>query len=424
MLPIFTKPLDLVTDDDVAELIDQQWPESGTVEFKENLPGPKGRPDPWWNGGAIADRSRDELLSEVVAFSNSHGGTLVLGIMEASDKPPRAVGWKPLPRCGELADRLTEQIRQCVEPRIPTFEIRGIPIEKDGSGVVVIRVPFSRHRPHRLETTRHAYHRKADRCEKMTMREIQDLTLFAERRSGEIDRAFEERRDSFRKWITEIPGIGDRETKLAIRGTAIPASADVYVEKVVGNNEFFPRLRQFGGELNGPVELFVPGTRSGGFQPERPIFRGAQRTRDVSGSAAYQEVQKDGTIEIAYKIARRDGVLLFLPWIMGVCANVLVGAHSFRTAAGAPDIEYLFELELSAWRGDLEIGRFGSGSIDMLLGVAEPNPLVIRLSIGAPDEFTRLLNIILDDICDAAGVGPRAEQEYLSIDFGDALRHV
>ena len=61
----------------------------------------------------------------------------------------------------------------------------------------VFHVPRSRMAPHRHTANKECYVRRADRTEKMTMREIQELTLQVERGLAAIERRFEERRELF-----------------------------------------------------------------------------------------------------------------------------------------------------------------------------------------------------------------------------------
>ena len=124
----------------------------------------------------IGDRARNKVLEEAVAFANAHGGALLIGIKESDTKPPVAAEIKPLPRCAELAERLGLMFRECVEPQLPWLEVFGVPIEGK-NGVVVIRVGRSRLAPHRVKPTHVCPVRRADRCDSMTMREIQDMTL-------------------------------------------------------------------------------------------------------------------------------------------------------------------------------------------------------------------------------------------------------
>ena len=156
-----------------------------------------GDPDPWMQGdGRIGDRARNEILEEVVAFANAYGGALVLGIAEDGAKPPVAASITPLPRCADLTERLRLVFRNCVEPQLPTIEI--IPVPTDGDkGVIVFRTGRSRLGPHRVTPTLMCPIRRADRCDPLSMREIQDMTLNLARGTERLERRLRERSRKF-----------------------------------------------------------------------------------------------------------------------------------------------------------------------------------------------------------------------------------
>ena len=145
----------------------------------------------------IGDRAKDELLEEVVAFANAYGGTLLLGVKESNAKPPVAAEITSV-RCAELAERLRNVFRDCVEPQIPRIEIFAVRT-KDDCGVVVFRVGRSRMAPHRVTTTRVCPVRRSDRCEGMSMREIQDMTLNVSRGLERLEKRLSERSKCFLK---------------------------------------------------------------------------------------------------------------------------------------------------------------------------------------------------------------------------------
>ena len=161
----------------VQTLVENEVPEGQYLECKEKPPAKGAAHLDWMDeNGKLKDRARNKVLEESTAFANAYGGTLVLGIKESTTKPPKAVGITPIEDCAELAARLRLAFRDCVEPELPQLEIRPIPANGQ-KGVVLIRVGRSRRAPHRVIPTGNCPIRRADRCEKMTMREIQDLTL-------------------------------------------------------------------------------------------------------------------------------------------------------------------------------------------------------------------------------------------------------
>lgn len=144
MKTFFQKTLDEIGKEDIEDLIGT--PEGQTFEIKERL-SEKDIEDPWMREPAPgkkreppSDKAKEKIFKEIVAFANSEGGWLVLGIKESDDKPASAAGINPLPDCVELAERLWQAAQDWIDPPVPFLRCRGIPID-NGSGVVVCHVP-------------------------------------------------------------------------------------------------------------------------------------------------------------------------------------------------------------------------------------------------------------------------------------------
>lgn len=176
---LLLKPVNLITAEDVMDMVG--WPESLTVEYKESLPSKDGRDDAWLGGGKVESYARDKLFREVVALANTAGGHVLLGVGEAKEPLPAAGLVNPVPRCIDLAERLT-RMAQFIDPPIPLLQVRGVPTEGE-AGVVVFHVPPSRPAPHR-STDKDCYVRRGTESVPMTMREIREMIHAANRREG------------------------------------------------------------------------------------------------------------------------------------------------------------------------------------------------------------------------------------------------
>ena len=141
---------------------------------------------------------------------------------------PVAAEIKPIPRCADLAERLKLVSRDCVEPQLPSIEIFAVPTDGD-CGVVVIRTGRSRMAPHRVKPTRKCPIRRSDRCEEMTMREIQDLTLNLSRGLERLERQLETRSKRLEK---EFERITSPDRAHGLRVTAAPVGDDIRFERV------------------------------------------------------------------------------------------------------------------------------------------------------------------------------------------------
>jgi hypothetical protein len=87
---ILRDPLNTITAPDIVQLCDDQAAEGTELELKQALPSRAGRQDPWHTGGAIGEYARNEIAEEIVAFANTLGGVVLIGIEETTDHPKRA----------------------------------------------------------------------------------------------------------------------------------------------------------------------------------------------------------------------------------------------------------------------------------------------------------------------------------------------
>ena len=366
MLKILSKPADQINLGDIHELIEAKVPEGQQLEFKEALSTKKGK------------SSEHALLEEVVAFANAQGGTLLLGIKESSGKPSIASEMTPVSSCEELADRLGKMLRDCVEPKIPAIEVFGIPVEKDGSGIVIIRVGRSRLAPHWVKNNRACKIRRADRSEQMTMWEVQDMTLNVSRGMEGFKKRLRERSKRFQQ---EFDNLNAPEESFGIRVTALPVGGDVRFDRVYPMREdLLPSWEPVSEknddgknrELDAPPNSFLPqyldwqpmlrSTRRSFATPkEEPLRMGQVTSSTDVYSFSYQELHCDGTLELGYlsvKEIPRNGLpdqpfeVFFDPdWPLVLLAETIMWATQIRSHSSAPMAEYGLQIEIQC-RGE------------------------------------------------------------------------
>jgi hypothetical protein len=126
---------DSVTENDLQELVDAQVPEGLRLEFKLLQYGK-------------SDSDKLELLKDISAFANSHGGHLLLGIEEAESVATELAGLS-LDFDAEIL-RILQISRNGIEPSIPGIRIRAIPLAT-GKKVILLRIPRSWNPPHRVK---------------------------------------------------------------------------------------------------------------------------------------------------------------------------------------------------------------------------------------------------------------------------------
>lgn len=411
---MFAKRLTDLSRDDLQRLVDEEVPEGAEVEFKQTLPSKHGNVDPWLAGGSsVGERARNELIEELIAFANSYGGTLLLGIAETQSKPPRASAIVPVPRCTELAERLKLQCRDCIEPQIPLLEIVGIETELDGSGVVVFSAPQSRMAPHRHIPLRECYVRRADRSEKMTMREIQDLTLLVSHGLQAIEKKFSAQSEKFNQAFDNYSG-PHTPGAYGIRATLVPLTP-LYISRVHNNCDVQPRLKELPATWGAcEVNVSFPAT----LFPFRPILRGTRGESKADEFQVAAEVHCDGMIEYTLLCMNHQPWCLYPEWLMALVVNALITSERFRQAVGIPDVEFGMDVEILVWGNALAVDSFkhrGGYLGELPVGsVAFP-----RYSVGSLPEMSDVTALFFQDYLHASG---RDTADKLVVNYAEALK--
>ena len=394
MIEVLSRPKDEIDISDIQSLIDSQVPEGEQMEFKETLPAKRQSVDPWMTGkDEIGDRAKNDILEEAVAFANAHGGTLLLGIKESSTEPPVASEISLIPRCTELAKRFQLVFRDRVEPQLPVIEVFAVPTEGE-SGVVVIRVGRSRLAPHRVTKTLVCPVRRADRCEEMSMREIQDMTLNVARGLELLEKRLSVRSERFGE---EFGRLETPENAFGIRLTAMPVGDEVRFNRVfqdsnvvkeyiepwrkvffsLDRGELDTRIRRDGRILTVQESMNPQADKVRTLEdlkdldifPDywRPILRGARAEPSFDHTSignlrnSYKELHCDGLVELAF-IATREysqGKFYFFPCNLPVVmfTNLAIWADRVRRQADAPTAEYALEVEICVKGGPVSAVR-------------------------------------------------------------------
>ena len=418
MTNMLSKPADQIALVDIEQLISSEVPEGDQLEFKETLTAEGRSIDPWIEGkDHIGNPAKDKLLKECVAFANAHGGVLLLGIRESTSSPPIATEILPLPRSVDLAERLKLLFRDRVEPQLPLLEI--LPILTDGDrGIIFIRVGRSRQAPHRVTKTLVCPVRRSDRCEELTMREIQDMTLNVSRGLERIERKLSQRSERFQ---SEFSRLETPEDVFSLRFTAVPIGDEIRFERVFQQRDI---IHQFDiswctvNQSNGK-DLGCPT----GFPPRfwRPILRGA-RAEDVADILptihfGYKELHCDGLMELAFVSHGtyfRKELSLSSDWPVVMFANLAAWVDHIRNVAHVPTAEYAIEAEVRTLGGPINVGNNTALFRSKSRGGNLPPGLFPKLSdvkfptypLGNRDEIPTLIALFYRDFWNALGNAP------------------
>lgn len=403
------KNFNQIISEDVTNLCRDGVYENQLLEFKRDLPAERNRPDPWLTGGDFAAYARDHLLREVIAFANAQGGTVIVGVDQTRDDPPRAAAICPLPRIHDLATRMENAARACIDPVLLGLQIRGIEVGGGtGEGVLLFRTGPSPAGPHRVANDGHAYIRRGASSVKMTMREIQDLTLDLARGADRLENVFCQRETGFKGSLECV-----NTEHGACRITAVPLGGFPGIPRLSGNPSDFPIRTRF--QVNFGVDLDLAGPSTDRF---RQVVRGFRWSKD-DNSVKY-EVYESGLIDLWYRHSPVGGhgprVHFYIGWLLGAYLSVLDAIDTARTLANVPEWEFVVEFVLVGITG---APRLGSGKVPLsalsIGAFTEPRELgrIEELPVKFPripyrDRSDReaVLNLAWADLVDAMG-GPR-----------------
>ncbi|WP_301103413.1 ATP-binding protein [Propionivibrio sp.] len=406
MLSIFTKPIENITAADVRELIEHGTPENYQVEYKRDLPTDNRHQDTWRTAKEINTFSSDKILGEIVAFANAMGGTLILGIKETHDKPPRAGEITPLPHVADLAQRFEDKATT-IEP--PLFGLKIWPVVMDDTseekgGVVIFRVPQSNRAPHRLSTNGKAFVRTGTSARVMDMRQIQDMTLNVARGNERIEETFLKRREDFEDWATS------KVDAAFIRVTALPVSTLPNIPRIHKNNELYLFSPYCEVELHGTPYHASMRYDCGA---DVAILRGSRRYNDNSSIAFRYDMLQDGLVDFWCSVAACESrpndpykLKLWHDLVLSGIAAVFKGAEKLKEGAGAPDTEYVMDVEIfSHNRRPVEYQPLGDG-FSRQQHVLKNLPLFLpKLQFNSRADFAQLIDTVDRDIYDELGLG-------------------
>jgi len=127
------KPLDKIDAADILALVINGDEERRTTDFKRILP-------------VNSDQGKHELRADVTSFANAGGGELIFGVEEVGGVATAVLGLGRIDADAEIC-RIEAVVQSSIDPRVPGFESRAIPIPDKGP-VIIVRIPKSWRGPH------------------------------------------------------------------------------------------------------------------------------------------------------------------------------------------------------------------------------------------------------------------------------------
>lgn len=130
------RPLDQISATDLETLVNSRRAEGRRLDFKRAFPGSN-------------ERAVKEWLADVSSFANTDGGDIVIGIGDDGNGVASELIGIDAGSLDEGLLRIEDQLRSCLEPRIPACHIHTVALPDDRVALVV-RIGASLLAPHRI----------------------------------------------------------------------------------------------------------------------------------------------------------------------------------------------------------------------------------------------------------------------------------
>lgn len=191
------KPLSMIAEADLQELVANGVGERRIIEYKRDLPG-------------YTDEPKKEFLADISSFANASGGTIVYGMDAPDGIPIELTGFETLDIDGDRL-RMENMIRDGISPRIIGIEI-GEPVRLAGAKLaLVVRVPKSWSSPHMVTFKGHS-------------------RFYSRNSAGKYPLNVEELRSAFSFSATAREGLRDfraeRLSRIGANSTPVPLAPD------------------------------------------------------------------------------------------------------------------------------------------------------------------------------------------------------
>lgn len=169
------RPLNEIEWSDIEALRDSGREEDDTIEFKSSF---KGGADFLAFNDTKQAAAVDAIAKEAIAFLNTRGGDIVIGVKEFENDHPKIEAVTPVSNALVTVDRLAQALAATIEPSQSMLAVRAIIRSPDcDEGVIVVRAQSSLRAPHRSKRAKECYVRRGRDSVPMPMDEINEMAI-------------------------------------------------------------------------------------------------------------------------------------------------------------------------------------------------------------------------------------------------------
>ena len=195
MIPIFEgKKLEELTEADLNKLVELKVRENRFIDYKRDM----------YRGN---DEQKTEMLADITAFANAHGGYLFIGIDEDAEAQAREV--LGIDDFNQAAEFIRNLCQTSIDEYIQGLRVQAIQLA-NGKGVVLISIPNSPNKPHMVtfKKKNRFYIRRDEGKELMNVEEIRDTVITVEDYMGKLEEFLNNRKYAAQEELSNIGEVG------------------------------------------------------------------------------------------------------------------------------------------------------------------------------------------------------------------------
>jgi schlafen family protein len=237
------KPLETITERDLQQMVTQSEQESQTLEYKR---------EPYKRN----DDETSEMLRDISSIANAFGGDLLIGVDEdANGAALKLIGIK---NPEEESQRIVSSCLSNISERMDGPRTHPVPL-KDGSFVLVVRIPRSLRAPHMVtfKGLNQFWIRHDRQKSPMSIHEIKDTCLKVEGLMEKLERLLAKRRQDILEDIGNIPYYVVSVTPLFVGSSAVDIH-DKTLRNLLENLPYFDKNNQMSVD-HGPTRFTLHG---------------------------------------------------------------------------------------------------------------------------------------------------------------------
>lgn len=255
---IIDKSLESITREDI-ELLTRHEKESTFHDFKSTI-------------DFSSDYLKAEFIADIVSFSNTYGGDLIIGVKENTDRKFDICGFVFKEGIDSFQRCINDLCMALVDPPLSGVRCRTIEISSDIS-VIIVRCQRSQHVPHRIKSkTKHNlkfYGRNESSKYEMSMHHVKASIFLQEDLQKKLHTFKKERHDLIKKVsIVPIWGVNNNPTMVIHLIPLSSLQSSRYIVEKYNELSSFPKLskRLLDSELmvfDGKVSVFGKDSQKG-----------------------------------------------------------------------------------------------------------------------------------------------------------------